>query len=188
MRKGEIGARRYPFNTGCCHCHSCVASAKYLDDKYKDEPTHSSMLVGGGTALAFFMPNALETVTEGDLDVGCLKVGAKGKAGRLYVKCCGTQLGVVQKAFFTLALNSLYVNEECTNKYTPQTPLVHFMKRYAFDPEKVPEPSYSIAPLGGTLKFLSVLINPFGPSTKKEISEKFEFDPAETEEVPITWE
>ena len=177
-----------PFNVSACHCHSCVASSKYLDDKYKDEPNYSSGITNGAAAGAFFMPDALKTAPGGELIIGCLKVGPKGKSIRKYAKCCGTQLGVVEKAFIVLGLNSLYTNQECTDKYVPREPVVNILKKYAFDPEKVPEPSYSIAPLGRTLKFLSVLITPFGPSTEKEILDKFLVDPAEAEEVPITWE
>lgn len=182
----ELGAD--PFSVCSCHCHSCVASSKYLDNKYKGKPNYSSGIVNGAAAGGFFTPDALLAVSDGELNLGCLRVGPKGKSVRKYAKCCGTQLGVVEKAFIALGLNSLYTNKECTDKYIPREPVVNVMKKYAFDPEKVPEPSYSVAPLLGILKFLAVLINPFGPSTKQEILDKFAVNHTEAEEVPITWE
>ena len=150
--------------------------------------TYSSGIVNGAAAGGFFRPDALLAVSDGELNLGCLRVGPKGKSVRKYAKCCGTQVGVVEKAFIALGLNSLYTNKECTDKYIPREPVVNVMKKYAFDPEKVPEPSHSVAPLLGILKFLAVLINPFGPSTKQEILDKFAVNHTEAEEVPITWE
>ena len=182
----ELGAD--PFNVVSCHCHSCVASSMYLDKKYKGKPNYSSGIVNGAASGGFCMPDALLAVSDGELNLGSLRVGPKGKSLRKYAKCCGTQIGVVEKAFITLGLNSLYTNKECTDKYVPREPVANCMKKYAFDPEKVPEPSYSFAPVGAMLKFLAVLINPFGPSTRKDILDKFAVDHAEAEEVPITWE
>jgi hypothetical protein len=45
-----------------------------------------------------------------------------------------------------------------------------------------------IAPVGAFVKFAKVLLNPFAPSTDKDILQKVAVDPATAVEVPITWE
>ena len=185
--KVQLELNAEPWNVVNCHCHSCVASSRFLDEKYTNEEKHTSGLNNGGTSGAFFMPNDVTLLTE-DLPLGCLKVGPKGKAIRKYAKCCGTQFGTVTKAFWGLNLSALYKDKEGAEKYAPEQPLHNAMKKFAFDPDQVTEPSSSIAPLGTILQLVGVVINPLGPSTSKEILEKLEVDPSTVEEVPITWE
>lgn len=176
-----------PWNYSCCHCHSCVASTRFIDEKFKDTENHVTGLSAAG---AFFLPNQVELLTpmESFPSLGCVKVGPNGKAVRLYLQCCGTQLGVVHKAFWALNANCLYADEQGTQPYAPKEPKHHMMKKFAFDPEQVPEPNHSTAPLGVILKFVGILVNPFGPTTGKDLLEKFSVDPSSAEEVPITWE
>eukprot|EP00579_Thalassiosira_antarctica_P020646 CAMPEP_0201966064 /NCGR_PEP_ID=MMETSP0904-20121228/11177_1 /ASSEMBLY_ACC=CAM_ASM_000553 /TAXON_ID=420261 /ORGANISM="Thalassiosira antarctica, Strain CCMP982" /LENGTH=142 /DNA_ID=CAMNT_0048513251 /DNA_START=65 /DNA_END=493 /DNA_ORIENTATION=+ len=135
----------------------------------------------------FSCPNDVTLLTE-DLPLGCLKVCPKGKAMRTYINCCGTQFGTVLKAFWGLNLNALYEDKEGAEKCIAEQPLHNAMKKFAFDPDQVTEPSSSIAPLGTILQLVGVMTNLLGQSTNKEISEKLEVDPSTVEEVPITWE
>lgn len=187
--KVQLELSAEPWSVANCHCHSCVASSMFLDEKYKGEEKHTSAIAKeGGAAVTFFMPNDVTVLTEEDLHLGCLKVGPKGKPARKYVKCCGTQFGVAMKAFWALNRNALYRDREGTQHYVPDQPVGNSMKRFAFDQAKVPEPSASIAPLGEIFTFACVVINPFGQSTKKETMELFEVDASTADEVPITWE
>lgn len=185
--KLELSAQ--PWNVGNCHCHSCVASARFLDQKYNDDKNHVSQIDSGsgGASGAWFMPNEVTVLTK-DSELGVLKVGPKGKAVRKYAKCCGSQVGVVHKAFWGLSLTMLYEDGGCTKKYVHGEPLANAMAKFAFEPDKIPEPKYSLGPLRTVFKLLYVVVNPFGPSTEKETLDHFDVDPEKADEVPITWE
>ena len=103
-------------------------------------------------------------------------------------KCCGTQFGTVFPGLFILNRNALYTDKEGEIKYIPEKQVSNAMAKWAFDPEEVPEPSYSIGPIGTMYGLITSLINPFGQRTDKEVMKKFEVEASEVEEVPITWE
>merc|ERR1719183_235801 len=71
-----------PWSVGNCHCHSCVASSRFLDEKYQGEKNHTSAIASGGSSGAFFNPNDVKILTEDLPPMGCLKVGKDGKAVR----------------------------------------------------------------------------------------------------------
>lgn len=59
------------------------------------------------------------------------------------------------------------------------------MKKCAFDPEKVPEPSFSMIRFSDVFGLLKVLFNPCAPKvTDKDLI----LDPKDADVVPITWE
>eukprot|EP00984_Skeletonema_dohrnii_P010109 scaffold3930_cov138-Skeletonema_dohrnii-CCMP3373.AAC.2 len=89
---------------------------------------------------------------------------------------------------WALNRNSLYSNKEGSEMYVPKIPVNNVMKKFAFSPEEVPEPAFSIAPIRSIISFVSVIINPFGARTEKDVMEKLEVDTSLVEEVPITWE
>jgi len=186
--KVQLELSAEPWSVGNCHCHSCVASSRFLDEKYKDQENYASSIADGGSAGAFFMPNDVKVLTEELPPLGCLKVGKDGKAVRKYCKCCGTQFGVVMPQMWALNQNLLYSKKEGSEKYVPKMPVNNVMKKFAFSPEEVPEPAFSIAPIRLIISFVSVIINPFGARTEKDVMEKLEVDTSLVEEVPITWE
>ena len=179
-----------------CHCHSCVAPSRYLDEKYTTQTQHVSAISDGGAALAFFHPNDIKfaTATSKDDDeplvfLSCLKVGEDGKPVRKYCKSCGTLFGIVKSQLCAVNRISLYMDKEGTQRYKPQsTSITNTMKKYAFDPDKVPEPSYYMAPLSICLKFVNAYFNPFGQRADEELLKKFEVDDSAATVVPITWE
>ena len=73
-------------------------------------------------------------------------------------------------------------------QYIPKKQITNSMKRFSFNPEEVPEPSYSIGPMRTIFGLIVAVINPFGQRTDKEVMKKFEVEASEVEEVPITWE
>lgn len=177
-----------PWATPNCHCHSCVASSRFIDEKHSDMKDHTTAIVDGGVAIVFFMPDQVVPSTELSPELfGCVKVGPKGKANRLYAKCCGTQVGAVHPAFWALNRNAVY-NEDGVTKYAPAEAPLNVMTRFAFDPKKVPDPSVSISTAGDIFKFAGVMLNPFGPCVDKEVLKKVAADTQTAEEVPITWE
>jgi hypothetical protein len=64
------GPPRFNFN---CHCHSCVAPARYLYDKY---PAGRSALVGGAVGKAFWLLEDIQLPADG---LAFLKVGDAGE-------------------------------------------------------------------------------------------------------------
>lgn len=175
-----------------CHCHSCVAASKFIDEKHGDHKDHISGIDQGGSAGAMFKPNQVEAITELSPELfGCVKVGPKGKSVRKYVKCCGTQFGVAHPAFWGLNRNAMFENnddEGTTTKYVPAQAPVNGMKKYAFDPDSVPEPSVNMAKAGDMFKFMGLMLNPFGQRINKDVLATVTLDDDVAEEVPITWE
>ena len=185
-----------------CHCHSCVAFGRYLDEKYNanNNKEYTSGIVhennNGGSCATFFLPNQVEEITELTADqFGIIRIGPKGKEVRKYCKCCGTPLGVIDRSFWALNRNAIYETEDdqsggTTKKYVPaDPPPLNGNKKYAFDPSKVPEPNHNMAPLTVLLKFVKILLNPFGPTTDKDLLERVKnTEDTVVEEVPITWE
>jgi len=102
-------------------------------------------------------------------------------------KCCGTQFGTVMPGFWGLNRNALYTDKEGKIQYIPKKQITNAMRRYAFDPEEVPEPSYSIGPMKTIFGLIVAVINPFGQRTDKEVMKRLDVDVSEVEEVPITW-
>merc|ERR1719183_682681 len=186
--KVELEISGEPWSVGNCHCHSCVASSRFLDEKYQGEKNHTSAIASGGSSGAFFNPNDVKILTEELPPMGCLKVGKDGKAVRKYCKCCGTQFGTVMPGFWGLNRNALYTDEEGKEKWIPKKQITNSMMRFSFNPEEVPEPSYSIGPMKTIFGLIVAVINPFGQRTDKEVMKKFDVEASEVEEVPITWE
>ena len=90
--------------------------------------------------------------------------------------------------FWGLNRNALYTDEEGKEKWIPKKQITNSMKRFSFNPEEVPEPSYSIGPMKTIFGLIVAVINPFGQRTDKEVMKRLEVDVSEVEEVPITWE
>ena len=161
--------------------------ARFLDAKNSNNEKATSGLYKEGARGSFFYPNQILQVSEDLPEIKVTKVGDKGKAVRRYLACCGTPLGTVEKPFWALNANCLYVDREATQQYNPDN-TVHTMKKFSFDPTRVPDEAYTIAPITDILRLLGVMINPFGPSTDAELLDKFQVDADTAEVVPITWE
>ena len=79
--KVQIEISGEPWSVGNCHCHSCVASSRFIDEKHNLE-NHVSGIASGGSAGAFFYPNDVKILTEDIPPFGCVKVGKDGRAVR----------------------------------------------------------------------------------------------------------
>jgi hypothetical protein len=186
--KTQLKLKGEPWLVVNCCCRSCVASARFLDEKHSKNQDHTSGLVDGRAPFSFFQPDDLEEVTELSPELfGCLKVGPKGHTNRQYVKCCGTQFGLAMSGFWVLNRNAVY-EQDGTTTYVPVETPVNTMKKYDFNPEAVPEPSSNMMPCGHIFKIMSVVMNPCGASIDKDVIKKMSADPASADEVPITWE
>jgi hypothetical protein len=72
--KVQLELSAEPWSVGNCHCHSCVASSRFLDEKYKDQENYASSIADGGSAGAFFMPNDVKVLTEELPPMGCSRL------------------------------------------------------------------------------------------------------------------
>eukprot|EP00339_Tiarina_fusa_P019216 CAMPEP_0117046898 /NCGR_PEP_ID=MMETSP0472-20121206/32420_1 /TAXON_ID=693140 ORGANISM="Tiarina fusus, Strain LIS" /NCGR_SAMPLE_ID=MMETSP0472 /ASSEMBLY_ACC=CAM_ASM_000603 /LENGTH=201 /DNA_ID=CAMNT_0004759411 /DNA_START=48 /DNA_END=653 /DNA_ORIENTATION=- len=186
--KTKLKLKGEPFLVANCCCHSCVAAARFLDEKHSSVKDHTSGLIDGLAPFSFFKPNQVELDTELSPELfGCVKVGPKGKPQRQYVKCCGTQFGSAMSACWGLNRNAVF-EQDGETKFVPAATPVNIMKKYAFNPEDIPEPSSNMMPFGDMFKVMSIMMNPFGPSVDKAVLQKVTADPTSAEEVPVTWE
>ncbi|KAL7526472.1 hypothetical protein ACHAXR_001506 [Thalassiosira sp. AJA248-18] len=178
----QIKLSQEPVTVFCCHCHSCVASCKFVDAK-GDAKTSGILEDNGGSACAVFSPSAVDFTSKPDAGLGAVIVGEKGKNARCYAKCCNTLIGFNIPKTMALNFNGMY-NED-GSKYQPPDPIKNWMKKHAFDPSKVPEPSYSMGPFLVICSFMMNMLNPFGAKFEEL---PMQVDEKEYEVVPITWE
>ena len=174
-----------PFAIFNCHCHSCVASARFIDAKHTDDKKGTSGIRDKGSGMALYKPNKVEFTTPITADTfAACKVGDKGKNGRSYTKCCHTQAIFCISKFIAFNSNCLFNDDG--SLYQPEKPIQNTMKDFAFEPSEVPEPkSNMIPPMSLLLPMMGTMMNPFGPKVK----DKNLFANLETAEVvPITWE
>ena len=62
--------------------------------------------------------------------------------------------------FWGLNRNALYTDEEGKEKWIPKKQITNSMMRFSFNPEEVPEPSYSIGPMKTIFGLIVAVINP----------------------------
>eukprot|EP01082_Thalassiosira_pseudonana_P014024 g11788.t1 g11788 contig6:592701-593303(+) len=181
-----------PIGMTNCHCHSCVASAKFVDAKGDGTSQLLEAKEGEdqGAAIALFKGNIVDFVTDLKTDgakskIGFCKVGEKAKFARSFCTGCNTMLGSFLPKGCIVNRN-LLTNEDGT-PFQPENKIVHIMKKYAFEPEKVPEPSSNMVPIGMVFTTFIPLIAWGG---KKVLENKALYceDLATAEVVPITWE
>ncbi|CAB9526235.1 expressed unknown protein [Seminavis robusta] len=175
---------------GCfrCHCHSCVAAAKYIAKATDDKPSMIPMLHADGGACV--SPYAAENVefttglsdTDGNSMLKFVKVGEEGSAWRCSTTCCGTQM---TNCVFPgwIAFNRNGIKNEDGSKYDPE--IINVFKSCSFDPKSVPEPSHETLPDG----WFDVFMTKATGSTKlKDLyPELFPKEADITDIVPITW-
>lgn len=144
----------------------------------------------GGAWAAPYRASQVKFVTDlSDKDGKSLlkfvRVGEKGQPLRSYTTCCGTQ---VTNCVFPqmIALNANGIKNADGSSYRPREIPMNLNKKHSFDPDVVPKPNHSTAPIPMTLKFAQLILNPFDRSMAKHK----EFFPSKEEAaiVPITWE
>ncbi|CAB9514694.1 expressed unknown protein [Seminavis robusta] len=190
-----------PLLDGNCHCHSCVACCRYVDEKH-NKGGGTTGIVNHGAAFTFFKPDQLVKYTVADSVkrednnnngvLGAVKVGDSGKNMRLFTTCCGTMVGFALPKMIGLNRNCITVvndNDNNNDPYQPADPIMNWRKNDAFDPSIVPEPSHKMVPISTMFSFMMPMMNPFGPKfdPKDENQKMFfpELDKAEI--VEITW-
>ena len=174
-----------------CHCHSCVAPARYIAEKYSTNSNNTPMLnpSTGGAGVSIFPARTVESFTSlkdeatGETKIKFVKVGETGKATRCYTTCCGTQVSNFL-APGIIALNRSGLKNEDGSKFEPSGDLMNIMAKHAFEPDKVPEPKVPNVPLGVLGNFLWLLA--FGSGLKAKFPELFNAE-KDAEVVPITW-
>lgn len=177
--------------TDCnCHCHSCVASAQFVESKPAFDGI-TALTSEGGFAYSLVKGNSINFTSdilseEARKNIDYVKVGEKGKMARTYCKGCNTVLGGFEPNFVFLNRNALF-NEHGT-PYKPSEPVLNIMKKHAFDPAKVPEPSASTFPFLGMLGFIPLLMGFGGKVAPKDSALYASKDMfSKIEAVPITW-
>lgn len=163
-----------------CHCHSCVATCRYIDEKKGG----TSGIKDHGVAFSFFKPDQIGKLPDSLKELGAVKVGDNGKNLRLFAQCCGTSLGFANPKLIGLNRNAIYENDG--KEYQPSDPVINGRKKDAFDQSIVPEPSHNMYPISFLLKMIGPMLNPFGPKFGED-GKVFFPDLAKAETVEITW-
>eukprot|EP00986_Skeletonema_menzelii_P009895 scaffold4629_cov146-Skeletonema_menzelii.AAC.2 len=185
-----------PVNSVVCHCHSCVAAGRYVDEKFG--PKNTSVLRNGGAHITSFTAANIEfeqpdfTDAEQHVDLlGWLRIGQHGEPFRAYTKCCGTLVfTLATKSLFTycgLNGNCIYLNDGIT-PLQPSAEPMNIMTKFAFDAEKVPEPKCNYVTLGLAWNVAKNILNPFASGTFKGKDAMFYNERSTLDTVPITWE
>ncbi|KAL7460221.1 hypothetical protein ACHAXS_000685 [Conticribra weissflogii] len=171
-----------------CHCHSCVASVRCIEAKEGFDGI--SALENDGVAYTAMRGTQVDYTSDMSTDesrskVGFVKVGDNGKLARCYCTKCGTTIGAVCPSFCFFNRNALHNDDG--SKFVPNRPVKNVMKKHAFDPSKVPEPSCSTVPLEMAFTFIPMMFG-FGKKKDAQNDAFFPKDMAKVEVVPITWE
>lgn len=186
-----------PVNSNVCHCHSCVAAGRYVDEKFGSKNT--SVLRNGGAYITTFTAANVEfeqpdfTDAEQHVDLlGWLKLGQNGEPFRAYTKCCGTLVFTLAtkklSTYCGLNGNCIYLNDGIT-PLQPSTEPINIMTKFAFEGDPVPEPKCNYVPLGFLWNVVkNVLIPlPFASAFKGKDA-MFYNEKSTLDTVPITWE
>lgn len=171
--QAEITGKLYAESN--CHCHSCVASAQFVESKDNYDGTSALSNSNGGFAYVLVKGNDINFTIdieseEAHSKFDYVKVGEKGKMARTYCKGCGTVLGIFEKNFAFLNRNCIYQDG---SPYEPTSPVINIMKKHAFEPDKVPEPAAATFPLSGMLPLIPVMWGFGGRVAAKNSGKKF---------------
>lgn len=169
-----------------CHCHSCVAPARYLDAKYPE--TSKSGLVDGGVGKAMFRLEDIE-LTEGGLTY--FKVGDKGENIRSYATCCGTLFNSAGGKVFPASARPLtrnnIQNSDGSPYVSPETPTSGNTK-HAFDDYTLPEGHFEGWSPALMSSFSGLMSSPPDDAVRANFSKSwFKVGADVNEVVPITW-
>lgn len=186
---GEIKAnlKGEPVLNFRCHCHSCVAAARFIEEKTEGKGTSILHPDGGGACASPYAGHQVHFCTPLSTEEGKSKLKfvryENGKAWRCYTTCCGSQM---TNCIFPglVVFNRNGIKNADGTPYEPPHEVLNIQKANAFDPEAVPEPSHNTGPTSYTYKFLWPVVNPF--SKKIKTSELFP-DSSEAAIVPMTW-
>jgi hypothetical protein len=178
-----------------CHCHSCVAPARYLDAKYPE--TSKSGLVNGGVGKAFFRLEDIELPKGGGgggRGLTYLKVGDDGEKIRSYTTCCGTLFNSSGGKCFPVAArpltrNNIIQKSDGSPYVSLETP-TDVNTKYAYGDYTLPEPHFE-----GRSPAVSAGFSALAPLLPDDDAARAKYDQswfkvgAEVNEVvPITWE
>jgi hypothetical protein len=172
-----------------CHCHSCVAPARYLDAKYP-ETSKSGLINGGAVGKTFFHLQDIE-LPEGGL--AYLKVGDGGEKIRSYTTCCGTLFNTSGGKCFPKAARPLTRNNIRNTDGSPyvstETP-TDVLTKYTYGDYTLPEGHFegpSPAVMAGFSR-LAPLSKDDTAAHAKYHQSWFKVGAEVNEVVPITWE
>lgn len=178
-----------------CHCHSCVGSARFIDENHgKDGKGISNIDDTKGAAFAFYKLGQVDFGGNKDPreSLGVVKVGDKGEFLRYYAKCCGTPTFMTSAKCTSLGLNrnALFNDDEGKMKYTPATTPLNIMTKYCFgSKDDIPDPKVDMINLSAAITLFPFMISTslgFGAGKNKFAKRDEDLDRAEV--VPITWE
>lgn len=187
--QAEIKGKLYAESN--CHCHSCVASAKFVESKPNFDGY--SALSNGNGGFAYVLVKGKDINFTSDIvseeahkNIDYVKVGEKGKLARSYCKRCHTVLGIFEKNFAFLNRNCLF--DHSGDPFKPSAPVINIMKKHAFDPDSVPEPAAATFPFFGALSLMPIMWGFGGKVAPKDSAIYAGKDLSKVEVVPITWE
>jgi hypothetical protein len=169
-----------------CHCHSCVAPARYLDAKYP-ETSKSGLMVNGGVGKAMFHLEDIE-LPEGGLTY--LKVGDNGEKIRSYTTCCGTLFNTAGGKGFPRAARPLTRNNIQNSDGSPyislETP-TDVNTKNAYDDYALPEHHFEGRSPAVVAGFSALAPLPDEAGCAKYDQSWFKVGAEVNEVVPITW-
>ena len=155
-----------PYITFNCNCHSCASTIKAIESKpeFAGTSMKCNNLEHSGAAVAVFKSNNVTVKKVDAAKINFMKVGDEGKNARAYCTDCGTVL------FNAWAPNWCAANRNALTNRGEEDQTLNIMCKYAFEPEKVPEPRHGMMPLMLGLKFVPLLTGLFcdGSNSKEK--------------------
>jgi hypothetical protein len=188
-----------PICTVNCHCHSCVASERYVRAKggngtssFVDPGTNDGIAVAG-----YYLSKVIPLTDMSASSLGFVQGGAAGKVVRTYTKCCNTMCvsgggSAYPVAFRPFNRNCIY-NTDGT-LYDAGKKVVNIQAKHSFHPRNVPAPRHSTLPFKEKVKVVGGMCAKSRfcccPSGFGDNADELAFvkNPRDvTEIVPITW-
>lgn len=171
-----------------CHCHSCVAACKTIEDKEGFAGTSIKSDESGGAATAIWKSNST-TITKADASkIDFVKVGENGKGARPYCTECKTVLFLNFAPSWCAPNRNALTETEGGKAFEPKGAVPNINCKYAFDKNAVPDPKYSTIPFGMLFKFVPLVAGLGCDGSNAKEKALIPQDMSKVEVVPITWE
>ena len=187
------------FNSNC-HCHSCVAPARYLGHRGRGGigivnrafgvPPGTSPIVNGGVGNTFFMIKDIELPPIEEKGLKFFKVG-EGDNIRSYTSCCGTLFCTGGGKHYPVSARPL--TRSCIKNlngspYRPDDQPTECWIKHSFGDYKLPEPHFEGESPAHSVGIAKCAVRTT-PDDANKLDERWFLSGQEVaESLPITWE